>query len=334
MNPLLFVSYAREDYETVSRFASSLRSLGIETWIDVDSLRPGEKWEPAIRNAIGQADGLLFFVSKHSMSSRWVKFEIDAMVEGSEMLVIPVILDDVPDLPSSIQARQWIDLRSASAAEMTRAASVLARSLTSLPPSRPRPSTVHLDALAMWTLAKARGQGIPRSEPAAAPAQEPLNSIFVVHGHDSSLREDVVGYVVQLKLHPVILSRVGEAQQSLFQKFMNSANDSRFAIVLLSADDLGTSRAQYEAPGVGDRSLQFRARQNVIFELGFFYGRLGWENVFVVYKPPTQVFPNFEHPSDLLGTVFDEMDSEGAWRTSLSHRLARAGFQIAQTPEM
>ena len=108
---------------------------------------------------------------------------------------------------------------------------------------------------------------------------------------------------------------------------MTVAGKARFAIVLLSADDYGASRRQYDQPGVGDRSLQFRARQNVILELGFFYGKLGMEQVFVVAKGPDFVFPNFERPSDLDGVVFDSLEDD-AWQTTLKGRLRDAGFVL------
>jgi predicted nucleotide-binding protein len=91
---------------------------------------------------------------------------------------------------------------------------------------------------------------------------------------------------------------------------------------------LGVSRIQYEADGVGERALQFRARQNVVLELGFFYGLLGWENVFVLCRPPDKVFPNFERPSDIDGAVFDLMDGSGRWRDSLAQKLELSGFQL------
>jgi predicted nucleotide-binding protein len=97
-------------------------------------------------------------------------------------------------------------------------------------------------------------------------------------------------------------------------------------VVILTADDLGASRIQYEADGVADKALQFRARQNVILELGFFYGSLGWENVFVLWRKPPKVFPNFERPSDLDGAVFDLIDEAGQWREKLKRKLADAGF--------
>ena len=97
--------------------------------------------------------------------------------------------------------------------------------------------------------------------------------------------------------------------------------------MLLSADDYGASREQFEAVNVGDRALQFRARQNVILELGFFYGSLGWENVFVLLQEPDEVFPNFELPSDLHGVVFDNISKTG-WQNKLGAKLTAAKFKL------
>jgi predicted nucleotide-binding protein len=152
-------------------------------------------------------------------------------------------------------------------------------------------------------------------------------SVFVVHGHSDTALAELERFLTSVEVEPVVLSRRGELAQSLFQKFMAVASKAKFAVVLFSADDYGASRRQYDAQGVGDRALQFRARQNVVLELGFFYGHLGWENVFVVYEDSDQVFPNFERPSDLDGVIFDSM-SDAAWRRNLRTRLAKAGFVI------
>jgi predicted nucleotide-binding protein len=157
---------------------------------------------------------------------------------------------------------------------------------------------------------------------------EPPNSVFLVHGHDPIAISEMEDYLAGLGVKTFILSRTGGPTQSLLQKFFQSAADARFAIVILSADDRGASRLQYDAQGVGNLALQFRARQNVILELGFFYGFLGWENVFVLYRPPLEVYPNFERPSDIEGAVFDTMDPTGAWRESLKRKLVEAGFVL------
>jgi predicted nucleotide-binding protein len=100
----------------------------------------------------------------------------------------------------------------------------------------------------------------------------------------------------------------------------------------LTGDDVGASRLQCDSEGVAERALQFRARQNVILELGFFYGHLGWENVFVLYRKPNRVFPNFERPSDLEGVVFDIIDDSNRWQQSLRTKLGEAGFDLDEPP--
>ena len=96
----------------------------------------------------------------------------------------------------------------------------------------------------------------------------------------------------------------------------------------MTADDMGASRRQYDADNVGEKALQFRTRQNVILELGFFYGLLGWERVFLVFKKPEKVFPNFERPSDLGGIEFYEADNTNRWKDYLKERLQEAGFLL------
>jgi predicted nucleotide-binding protein len=164
----------------------------------------------------------------------------------------------------------------------------------------------------------------------ASPAKTDVHpdSVFVVHGHDQETLQLVCAFLEGLDIKPVVLSQTLGPAQSLLQKFLQSSKEARFSIVILTADDLGVSRLQYEAAGVGEKALQFRTRQNVILELGFFYGYLGWENVFVIYREPPRVFPNFERPSDLDGAVFDAIDSAGRWRETLKRRLAEAGFKI------
>jgi predicted nucleotide-binding protein len=163
---------------------------------------------------------------------------------------------------------------------------------------------------------------------AATKGGTPPDSVFVVHGHDEATLQLVCTFLDELEIKPVILYRTLGPAQSLLQKFFQISRKARFAIVILTADDLGASRVQYETDGVADRALQFRARQNVILELGFFYGYLGWENVFVVYRKPPRVFPNFERPSDIEGAVFDAIDEAGQWHKTLKDKLTDAGFKL------
>jgi predicted nucleotide-binding protein len=59
----------------------------------------------------------------------------------------------------------------------------------------------------------------------------------------------------------------------------------------------------------------------VILETGFFFGKLGWDNVFVLMKPPARKVPRFERPSDLDGVIFETFDESADWKTFLLDQL-------------
>ena len=263
------------------------------------------------------------------MQSEWVRRELAVVAGQPQSFIFPVILEDVADLPDEIRSVQWIDARRmADDAQVGYIVSELVRAITLVSGEQFAPGMplkeADLDALAQANVAKVRGAETPPPETAAAP-----DSVFIVHGHDLALLGEVEGYISELGIKPIVLTQISNGQQSLLQKFLTWSREVRFAVVLISADDRAASRRQFDPPqGVGERALQFRARQNVILELGFFYGYLGWEHVFVLYKSPDEIFPNFERPSDLDGVVFDEVEATGRWKSVLAERLRQAGFKV------
>ena len=134
----------------------------------------------------------------------------------------------------------------------------------------------------------------------------------------------------RMGIAPVVLKRVRTSDDHLFAKFKAIAGDAQHAIILISGDDVGASFRDFGHPAGGVARLEFRARQNVILELGYFYGKLGEEHVFVFRKPPPvsdKVVNRLEEPSDLAGKIFE--DFSGDWKAILSERLKEAGFSIA-----
>jgi len=239
-------------------------------------------------------------------------------------LIIPIILEHAADLPEALQRRQWLDLTREMNVEKAVAeiADAVRRASNRKPEARRRISAHEAQEVATQVADEVRGEKV---EAAAAP-----DAVFLVHGRDLLLLNEVASYLEAQGVRTVVLSKISGAEQSLLQKFFKWGREARSAIVLFSADDLGAVRVQYEHEGVGEKALQFRARQNVILELGFFYGRLGWENVFALHKPANEVFPNFELPSDLGGVVFDQVDPEGNWKELLADRLLAVGFELRE----
>ena len=60
----------------------------------------------------------------------------------------------------------------------------------------------------------------------------------------------------------------------------------------------------------------------MIFELGFFFGKLGRDRVVVLMEP------GIEKPSDIDGLVYISIDSAGAWKRELGRELEAAGISV------
>ena len=67
-----------------------------------------------------------------------------------------------------------------------------------------------------------------------------------------------------------------------------------------------------------------RARQNVIFELGLFIGKLGRRNVSVLYQEDK----DFEMPSDYKGVLYTPYDTSGRWKFELVKELKNCGYDV------
>jgi Leucine-rich repeat (LRR) protein len=141
-----------------------------------------------------------------------------------------------------------------------------------------------------------------------APLAGFTNRIFVVHGHDHELKDNVAAFLDGLGLESVVLHREANRGQTIIEKFEQSA-EVGFAVVLLTPDD---------AVAGGGR----RARQNVILELGYFIGRLGRHRVCALKKGDVEL------PSDILGVLFTSVDAAGQWQAELRRELEAAEYEL------
>ena len=326
----LFASHARVDADKVLAFVEGLRSCGVNIWIDIDGLRPGEQWMSALEKALLSARGLLIFVSNRSMQSKFVRSELAAFARDETRLIIPVIIERMEVIPPQLGGRQYIDISGISDLEQVTAtakthAKAIASSLTAAAASHATPlhSAAALGAAEILTELQAR----PKV------TAEPPRSVFLIHGHEEIFLNEIESFLRDLNIDPVVLKRIGGPDQSLWQKFKKWSKDTRYAIALLTPDDLGAAKREYESDyegrKVGSSALQYRARQNVILELGYFYGYLDWDRVFVLFKPAANPYPRFEMPSDLAGIVYDTVDASGHWKITLRRHLEQAGFVIS-----
>ena len=141
--------------------------------------------------------------------------------------------------------------------------------------------------------------------------------VFIVHGHNEEMKLAVARTIERLKLEPIILHEQPSKGKTIIEKFTDYS-DVAFAIVLLSADDIAHSKADEQSTG------KYRARQNVIFELGYFIGKLGRERVFALHE----VEKNFEMPSDYSGVLFVPFDKAGRWQFDLVRELKSLNMPV------
>lgn len=138
--------------------------------------------------------------------------------------------------------------------------------------------------------------------------------VFVVHGHNLEIKYDVARTLEQLGLEPIILHEQPNKGRTLIKKFTDYS-DVDFAIVIISADDYGYSKNNKPS------EKKFRARQNVVFELGFFIAKLGFEKVF-----PLVENLSIEKPGDFDGVMYVSYNAE--WKQKLVQELKAVGYEI------
>ena len=121
--------------------------------------------------------------------------------------------------------------------------------------------------------------------------------MFIVHGHNNEAVLEL-SQLLQNSLglgEPTILRDQPQAGRTIIEKFEEYALDSDLVFVLLTPDDI------VESLNIDAR----RSRQNVIFELGFFYGLLGRRSgrVILLHKGAVEL------PTDISGIVYIPIDN-------------------------
>ncbi|GEM_PF-1484483 len=141
------------------------------------------------------------------------------------------------------------------------------------------------------------------------------DNVFVVHGRDTNLKENVVNFLRELGVHPIILHEEPNKSRTIIEKFEDHSSSVKYAVVLLTPDDLGGLRSK-------PNELSPRARQNVVFEMGYFFGSLRRGRVCALLSPEV------ERPSDIDGIMYIPLDQKEEWKASLFRELKAAQLKL------
>ena len=140
--------------------------------------------------------------------------------------------------------------------------------------------------------------------------QKNYSKIFIVHGHDGELKQAVARVIEKQGIEAIILSEQANQGKTIIEKFENYS-DVGGAVCLFTADDLGKKKTE-----IKDHS---RARQNVVFETGYFIGKLKRNHIVILADEGVEL------PSDLSGIVYTNTDN---WQFNLLKELKAMGYQI------
>ncbi|GHT81117.1 hypothetical protein AGMMS49960_04940 [Betaproteobacteria bacterium] len=169
--------------------------------------------------------------------------------------------------------------------------------------------------------------GVQPAQAAAAPAPQNgaaakpmLSKVFVVYGHDAAARTELEAMLRRWRLEPLILDQLPSEGQTIIEKLEKSTAEVKFAVVLATPDDEG-----YRAGHEDEKA--FRARQNVVMELGMMLTLLGRKNVAILMKQQD----NMERPSDIQGLLYipfkDNLQKDAG--PLLAKEMAAQGYPIS-----
>jgi predicted nucleotide-binding protein len=145
----------------------------------------------------------------------------------------------------------------------------------------------------------------------------PPTKVFIVHGHDDALINEVKTFLLSQSIDPIILREQHDASITIIEKLERYTKDPsiEFGIILYTPDD--------EGKATGETKYNFRARQNVVFEHGLLIGMYGRERVISLVKKESHI----EMPGDVNGVIYTD-HSSGDWRLSVAHMLDKSGYKI------
>lgn len=154
-------------------------------------------------------------------------------------------------------------------------------------------------------------QPVPTEQPMNPATQAGKQKVFIVHGHDDNLRMQVELFVRTVGLDPIVLMNQANGGNTIIEK-IEEYGDVDYAIVLYTSCDEGRKK--------GTQNLKDRARQNVVFEHGYFIARLGRKKVSAMVKPEVEI------QNDIQGVVYIPIDTN--WQNQLLKEFHKAGLKF------
>jgi predicted nucleotide-binding protein len=142
--------------------------------------------------------------------------------------------------------------------------------------------------------------------------------VFVVYGHDTAARDQLEAMLRRWGLEPLILDQLPPEGQTIIEKLESYTDQVGFAVVLATPDDEGHRNGHPD-------EKSYRARQNVVLELGMLLSNLGRKRVAILLKQQD----GMERPSDIQGLIYIPFkDDVRDASILLAKEMAAQGYKI------
>ena len=107
--PSVFISYAHAERAFVDGLAADLRRNRTKVWLD-ERLQTADQWRGELAKAIANTDALVLVVSRQSLASEWVQWEVTE-ARTHHKPILPVLFEPC-DLPAWLSSIQYADATS------------------------------------------------------------------------------------------------------------------------------------------------------------------------------------------------------------------------------
>ncbi|HLP47595.1 MAG TPA: toll/interleukin-1 receptor domain-containing protein, partial [Candidatus Kapabacteria bacterium] len=114
--PIIYLSYAVEDQDTVKEVYDKLSMEGYNPWIAMKDILPGQNWEQEIHRALREAAFFLVFLSRKFLARAGLYYdEIERALKFSQekpsdkIFIIPICLEECT-IPKDLKHLQSLNL--------------------------------------------------------------------------------------------------------------------------------------------------------------------------------------------------------------------------------
>ena len=148
--------------------------------------------------------------------------------------------------------------------------------------------------------------------------QNANRKVFVVYGHDSNAKTQLEAMLRRWDLEPIILDQLVSSGATIIEKLEEQTNEVSFGIVLATPDDVGYAKND-------EKNKRYRARQNVVLELGMLLAKIGRSKVAILLSQAEDM----EKPSDIDGLIYIPFkDNVEETKLSLAKEMQSNGYSL------